>query len=94
MSIILSNEEITNKLEELSDWKWTDDRLKKSFRFRNFREAMAFLIRVSYEAEELNHHPEIYSCYNQVELSLNTHDAGGKVTAMDFDLAALIDQIS
>ena len=41
---------------------------------------MSFLLQISYEAEEINHHPEIFNCYNRVSLSLNTHDAGGKVT--------------
>ena len=90
----LSRTEITEKLAELKAWSWGDDRLKKSFQFANFREAMSFIIKISYEAEERDHHPEVYSCYNQVALSLSTHDAGGKVTAKDFDLASAIDRVS
>ena len=55
---------------------------------------MSFLLQISYEAEEINHHPEIFNCYNRVSLSLNTHDAGGKVTEKDFFLASAIDTIS
>jgi 4a-hydroxytetrahydrobiopterin dehydratase len=55
---------------------------------------MSFLIRLSYEAEEQNHHPEILNCYNQVEVFLNTHDANNKVTHKDFKLANLIDQVA
>ena len=86
----LSREEITAKLVELSSWSWHDDRLKKSFSFSNFREAMSFLVKISFEAEERNHHPGIYNCYNRVELTLTTHDAGDKVTSRDFDLAQAI----
>jgi 4a-hydroxytetrahydrobiopterin dehydratase len=90
----LNEVEITESLEQLSGWKWQDDRLKKTFFFTNFREAMSFILRVSYEAEERNHHPEIFNCYNRVEIGLNTHDAGGKVTQKDIDLARAIEKLS
>jgi 4a-hydroxytetrahydrobiopterin dehydratase len=90
----LNEVEITESLEQLSGWKWQDDRLKKTFFFTNFREAMSFILRVSYEAEERNHHPEIFNCYNRVEIGLNTHDAGGKVTQKDIDLAREIEKLS
>ena len=89
----VSNDEIIKKLSELSDWEFTNDQLKKAYLFTNFREAMGFIIRISYEAEQQNHHPEIYNCYNRVELSLNTHDAGNIVTQKDFNLAHAIDSI-
>ena len=90
----LNEVEITESLEQLSGWKWQDDRLKKTFFFTNFREAMSFILRVSYEAEERNHHPEIFNCYSRVEIGLNTHDAGGKVTAKDTELARAIEKIA
>jgi len=90
----LNESEITQVLEQLPGWKWQNDRLKKTFPFTNFREAMSFILRVSYEAEERNHHPEIFNCYNRVEIGLNTHDAGGHVTAKDSELARLIEKIS
>jgi 4a-hydroxytetrahydrobiopterin dehydratase len=90
----LNEVEITESLEQLSGWKWQDDRLKKTFFFTNFREAMSFILRVSYEAEERNHHPEIFNCYSRVEIGLNTHDAGGKVTQKDIDLAREIEKLS
>ena len=75
----------------IRDRSWESDKLVKTYRFQGFREAMGFLLRVSYEAEQRDHHPEIYNCYDRVTLSLNTHDAGGKVTAKDFDLALAIE---
>jgi 4a-hydroxytetrahydrobiopterin dehydratase len=90
----LNESEITEVLEQLPGWKWQNDRLKKTFPFTNFREAMSFILRVSYEAEERNHHPEIFNCYNRVEIGLNTHDAGGQVTAKDSELARSIEKIS
>ena len=90
----LNESEITEALKQLSGWKWQNDRLKKTFSFASFREAMSFILRVSYEAEERNHHPEIFNCYSRVEIGLNTHDAGGKVTAKDTELARAIEKIA
>ena len=55
---------------------------------------MGFILQISYEAEAADHHPEIFNCYNRVEIALNTHDAGGKVTEKDIKLARLIERIS
>ena len=92
MSIALSEEEIVEKLANLSGWTFFNDRVRKEFQFENFREAMSFILMVSYEAEQMDHHPEIFNCFNRVEISLNTHDAGGKVTEKDFSLANAIEK--
>ena len=84
---------IREALKDLPDWKLEGDKLTKSFKFGSFREAMGFLTRIGFEAEERNHHPEIFNVYNQVTLSLSTHDAGGKVTEKDTDLAGAIERI-
>ena len=93
MSKPLSEGEIKLKLGELNGWIFENDCLKRNFEFSNFRDAMSFLVRISFEADQRDHHPEIFNCYNRVSLSLNTHDAGGKVTEKDFSLASAIDDI-
>ena len=93
MSKPLSEEEIKLKLGELNGWIFENDCLKRNFEFSNFRDAMSFLVRISFEADQRDHHPEIFNCYNRVSLSINTHDAGGKVTEKDFSLASAIDDI-
>ena len=94
MTTPLTETEIDQFLKQLAGWVWQDNRLKKSFSFTSFREAMSFVLRISYEAEEINHHPEIFNCYNRVEIALNTHDAGGMVTEKDIELARMIENIS
>ena len=94
MSEPLSKEEIYKFLEDLKEWEWSEDKLKKSFQFSDFKEAMGFILRISYEAEAADHHPEIFNCYSRVEIGLNTHNAGGKVTQKDIDLARAIEKIS
>lgn len=74
-------------------WIEHDNKLQKEFVFENFVQAFSFMTRVAFEAEKLNHHPEIYNVYNRVSLSLNTHDKGNIVTAIDHELAAKIDAL-
>ncbi len=88
----LKKAEIDKALEELPGWAFRRDRLVKKFTFKSFRDAMAFMVRLGFEAEQLNHHPELKNVYNRVELALNTHDAGGKVTGMDVELAKRVEK--
>lgn len=72
------------------DWREENGALSKSFRFRDFREAFAFLTRVALYAEKVDHHPEFTSVWNRVVFRLTSHDAGG-VTERDWALARAID---
>jgi 4a-hydroxytetrahydrobiopterin dehydratase len=90
----LSAEAIASALESLEGWTHAEDRITRAFKFGDFREAMAFLVRVGFEAEGQGHHPEIFNVYNNVRISLNTHSAGGKVTEKDIDLARRIDALT
>jgi 4a-hydroxytetrahydrobiopterin dehydratase len=88
----LSDAEIEDALSELDGWTYADDKLKKTFEFSNFREAISFIMRLSFYAEEMMHHPELENVYNTVSIALTTHDAGGKVTEMDVELASKIEE--
>lgn len=93
MSTPLNETQIRESLEELKGWSVEDDKLKKEFKFKNFRQAIAFIVGVAFEAEERDHHPELFNVYNKVTLSLATHDAGGRITAKDVELARAIDTL-
>lgn len=84
---------IQDKINELKDWEFKNNGLDKAFKFKNFTEAMAFLVQVAFIAEKQNHHPEIWNVYNKVTLRLTTHDEDG-VTDKDFKLAAAIDVLN
>ena len=86
--------EIAAALAALPGWSCEAEALVKTFKFGNFREAMSFMTRVAFEAEAMDHHPDWTNVYNRVALRLNTHDAGGKVTAKDVELAKKIQAIS
>lgn len=90
----LTPEEIQKVLTALNGWTFEDDKLKKEFTFPDFKQALAFMVRVGFEAEAQGHHPEWFNVYNNVKIELSTHDAGGKVTEKDIKLAKTIDEIS
>ena len=74
-------------------WEEKNNTLYKKFTFQNFSEAFGFMTRVAIEAEKMNHHPLWTNVYNQVEIWLNTHDAGNIVAEKDRKLSAKIDQL-
>lgn len=89
----LSKDEIDAALKDLEGWEFEDDQLATSYEFEDFPSAVSFIVRLAFEAEAMNHHPEIFNVYNQVDIALSTHDAGGKVTATDVELARKIEAL-
>lgn len=88
----LSEQEIKEKLNGLEGWSYAENSLQTSFEFESFKEAFTLMTRIAFEAEALNHHPNWTNVYNQLEITLSTHDAGG-VTEKDFELAKAIESI-
>ncbi|HYE57082.1 MAG TPA: 4a-hydroxytetrahydrobiopterin dehydratase [Rhodothermales bacterium] len=91
MASPLSTDDLHRLAAELDGWDVAPEGLTRTFRLGSFRAAMAFLVRVAFEAEDLNHHPEIENVYDRVSVRLRTHDAGDRVTARDVELARRID---
>lgn len=75
-------------------WKEENNQLTQTFEFKDFREAMAFMLRVAFIADSMDHHPEWSNVYNKVSIKLSTHDAGNKVTEKDHKLAKEIDKLT
>ncbi len=83
--------EYSNSLDK--EWKVVElQRLEKTYRFKNFREALDFTVQVGELAEMEGHHPDIYLSWGKVVLKLWTHKIGG-LHENDFILAAKIDGI-
>jgi 4a-hydroxytetrahydrobiopterin dehydratase len=74
-------------------WTEKNNCLSKTFKFKDFQEAFAFMTRVAFIAEAHDHHPNWSNTYNTVVIELNTHDAGDIVTEKDHKLAKAIDNI-
>ena len=77
-------------LRRVPGWQRVGDEIRRTYRFGDFREALAFVNRVAVLAERAGHHPDIDIRYSAVTLALTTHDAGG-LSAKDFELAGAID---
>ncbi len=88
---ILPPEERDAALADLGGWTYEEARrgIARSFRFRDFNEAFAFMTRVALAAEQADHHPEWSNVWNRVDVLLTSHDAGG-VTEKDVALAKRI----
>lgn len=65
--------------------------ISRSYAFKDFNQAFAFMTRVAMKAEQMNHHPEWFNVYNRLDVVLSTHDAGG-VTEKDVTLAEFMDR--
>lgn len=88
----LNEEEINKKLKNLEGWVYKDNAIHTSFQFANFKEAFTVMTRIAFEAEAQQHHPNWGNVYNELEISLTSHDANG-VTEKDFKLAKAIEEI-
>ena len=90
----LSIKERSEKLIKLTGWKLVKGRsaITKKYKFKNFESAFAWMTEIALYAEKIDHHPEWFNVYNNVDVTLSTHDAGG-VTDLDFDMAGKMNTI-
>ena len=88
----LSEEQISEQLQDLTGWIIKDEKLHKDFEFDSFNEAFGFMTRAAMEIEKMNHHPEWFNVYNRLSVDLTTHDAGG-ITQNDIHLAKILNSL-
>ncbi len=93
MASLLSSDERLAIATDLSQWSMLTNRdaITRSYQFKDFKEAFAFMTQCALIAEQMNHHPEWFNVWNRVEVTLSTHDAGG-LTKRDLDLARSMDR--
>lgn len=90
----LSHDESVNLKEKIDEWSLIEDtHIEKTLKFKDFKEALAFVNKIGVVAEDEGHHPDIkIHDWNKVTLTLSTHSIGG-LSENDFILAAKIDEI-
>jgi len=90
----LAPEAIRNALDQLSGWELTEDgtAIRKSWKFKNFKDALAFVNRAGAVAEAQNHHPDIAFGWGYAHLTFTTHAIGG-LHENDVIMARLVDAI-
>jgi 4a-hydroxytetrahydrobiopterin dehydratase len=86
----LNDAQIAQALRQTPGWERAGPEITRTYRFKDFREALAFVNRVGALAERAGHHPDIDIRYSAVTLALTSHDAGG-LSGKDFELARAID---
>ena len=86
----MDDKAVATALARVPGWTRAGRAITRTYHFDDFGGALAFVARVGEVAEREQHHPDIDIRYNQVTLSMWTHDAGG-LTERDFRLASAID---
>ena len=89
----LSDDEIRTALDGLPGWELAGGQITKQYRLGGFPAAVAFVVRLSYEAEAADHHPDLDIRYDKVRVSLSTHSEGG-ITVKDLLLASAIEALA
>jgi 4a-hydroxytetrahydrobiopterin dehydratase len=91
----LTSAEVDNLIREVPMWHVAESptAISRTFRFKSFRDAVAFVNLVANLAEEEGHHPDITINYRKVTFTLTTHAIGG-LSENDFILAAKIDRLN
>jgi 4a-hydroxytetrahydrobiopterin dehydratase len=89
----LSADEVAVRLARVNGWTADGGAIRRQYIFDGFASAVAFVVRVGFDAEAADHHPDILiSNYKKVTLTFTTHSAGG-LTEKDFTAAGKADRV-
>ena len=88
----LSDTEIDERLASIEGWERSGDAIVKRFDNGDFKGSVDFVNRLTPEAEEMNHHPDLEISWKTVTVTISTHSEGG-LTDNDFELARRIDAL-
>jgi 4a-hydroxytetrahydrobiopterin dehydratase len=89
---VLSDADVQAALASLPGWGRVEREIEKTFECASFADAIAFVVRIGFLAEQANHHPDIDVRWRKVRVVLTTHDAGG-LTTNDINLAGAIEDV-
>ena len=88
---VLTEADILKGKYETLSWDISEKNLSRTFVFKDFTDAFAFMTEIAKIAEELDHHPDWSNSWNTVEISITNHQAGG-ITEIDLYLCARIEE--
>ncbi len=88
----LTTKQSSLHLKAVPNWSKRAKAILRTFKFDGFLDSIAFVNRIAKRAEKMNHHPDIDIRFDNVTLTLTTHDEGG-ITEKDFDLARQCDEV-
>ena len=90
---VLNEAAVVSGMQQLVDWQRENAMIQRIFERSSFADAIAFVVRIGFLAEAMDHHPDVDIRYRTVTVALATHDAGG-ITELDLRLASQIDAIA
>ena len=76
----LTGNDLKAAVSNLRGWELDGGRLKKTFKFDSFAEAIGWMVAVAVYADKLDHHPNWSNVYNRVSVELLTHDMNAITT--------------
>jgi 4a-hydroxytetrahydrobiopterin dehydratase len=88
----LTSEQITAHLKIVPIWSKRKQTILRTFKFKEFLKGIDFVNRIAAKAQKMNHHPDMDIRFDQVTLTLTTHDEGG-ISEKDFSLARQCDEV-
>jgi 4a-hydroxytetrahydrobiopterin dehydratase len=83
---------IQKKMADVPEWTLDGDAIRRQFTLGGFPDAIAFVTRLAFDAQQADHHPDIVISYKRVTLVFSTHSEGG-LTQKDFDGATKVDAL-
>jgi len=90
----LTPKEIEDRMATMTGWSLIDGKaIEKRYTFGSFREAISYIVRIAFHAEEADHHPDISIVHKSVTPRYWTHSEGG-LTDKDFEGARKADRVS
>jgi 4a-hydroxytetrahydrobiopterin dehydratase len=89
----LNDEAIGKAVASLPGWSLEGAAIRRQYTLASFPDAIAFVVRLAFDAESADHHPDILINYKRVTLTYTTHSEGG-LTQKDFDGARCADRLA
>ena len=89
----MDEQEIASRMTSVPEWTRDGNSIRRQFTFDGFASAIAFVVRIGFDAEAADHHPDVLiSGYKRVTLTFTTHSARG-LTGKDFEGALRADGV-
>ncbi|MEO8483990.1 MAG: 4a-hydroxytetrahydrobiopterin dehydratase [Acidobacteriota bacterium] len=85
--------EVETRLADLPGWSVKNHALVRTLEFPSFPDAIAFVTRLAFDAQQNDHHPDLTVSYRKVTVTWSTHSDGG-ITAKDIDGAHTTDAVA
>ena len=90
---ILTSKQLRAIMPRLSGWKLAQNKLSRTFEFRDFVDSLSFINSLVAYFETIDHHPDVHIAYGEVTFELTRYDVGGKVTDRDVEVAKKISSL-